>query len=175
MCFLSIRLFFCIDTYTVCVCVCVCVYTQLLSPVWMWHHGVVAHGASQVVLLLKYLPANAGDVRDTASISRSGRSPGEEYGHPLQYSCLENPMDRGALRATVQKVAKSQTQLKWLSMQAQTVACPAPLSWGVPRQEYWSGLPFPTPGDLPDLGIESVSLVSPSLARFFTTEPPGKP
>ena len=43
-------------------------------------------------------------------------------------------------------------------------------------QEYWSGLPFPSPGDLPRPGIEPVSLVSPELAgRFFTTEPPGKP
>ena len=45
-----------------------------------------------------------------------------------------------------------------------------------PRQEYWSGLPFPTPGDLPNPGIEPVSPKAPALAgRFFTTEPPGKP
>ena len=55
-------------------------------------------------------------------------------------------------------------------------ACKAPLSIGFPRQEYWSGLPFPSPGYLPDLGIEPMSPVSPALAaRFFTTEPPGKP
>ena len=49
----------------------------------------------------------------------------------------------------------------------------APLSLGFPRQGYWSGLPFPSPGDLPDSGIEPVS---PALAGgFFTTEPPGKP
>ena len=54
-----------------------------------------------------------------------------------------------------------------------TVACLAPLSLGFPRQEYWSGLPFPSPGDLPDPGIEPES---PALTgRFFTTEPPGKP
>ena len=47
---------------------------------------------------------------------------------------------------------------------------------GFLRQEYWSGLPFPPPGDLPDSGMEPESLVSPALAgRFFTTEPPGKP
>jgi len=47
---------------------------------------------------------------------------------------------------------------------------------GFPWQEYWSGLPFPPPGDLPDPGIETVSLASPTLAgRFFTTKPPGKP
>ena len=51
-----------------------------------------------------------------------------------------------------------------------TGACQAPLSMGFPRQEYWSGLPFPPPGDLPDPGIKPVSLVSPALAGgFFTT------
>ena len=54
-----------------------------------------------------------------------------------------------------------------------TVALQAPLSIGFSRQEYWSGLPFPTPGHLPDPGIEPSSLVSPVLAGgFFTTEPP---
>ena len=51
-----------------------------------------------------------------------------------------------------------------------TVAQQAPLSMGFPRQEYWSGLPFPSPGDLPDPGIEPVSFISPALAgRFFIT------
>ena len=54
-----------------------------------------------------------------------------------------------------------------------TVAHQAPLSMGFPRQEYWSGLPFPPPGDLPNLGIKPTSFVSPALAgRFFTTMPP---
>ena len=57
-----------------------------------------------------------------------------------------------------------------------TVACQAPLSMGFSRQEYWSRLPFPSPGDLPDPGIKAASPVSPALAgEFFTTEPPGKP
>ena len=57
-----------------------------------------------------------------------------------------------------------------------TVAHQDPLSMGFPRQEYWSGLPFPTPGDLPNPGIEPTSLASSALAGgFFTTEPPGKP
>ena len=57
-----------------------------------------------------------------------------------------------------------------------TVACQAPLSTGFFRQEYWSGLPFTTPGDLPDPGTVPESLASPALAgRFFTTVPPGKP
>ena len=65
--------------------------------------------ASQVVLVVKTLPANAGDIRDTGLILGSGRSLGGGHGNPLQYSCLENPTDRGAWRATVHRVAKSQT------------------------------------------------------------------
>ena len=56
-----------------------------------------------------------------------------------------------------------------------TVACQAPLSIEFSRQEYWSGLPFPPPGDLSDPGIELVSPVAPALQTFFTTEPLGKP
>ena len=48
------------------------------------------------MLVVKNLPANAGDIRDAGSIAESGRSPGEGHGNPLQYSCPENPMDRGA-------------------------------------------------------------------------------
>ena len=59
--------------------------------------------------VVKNLPANAGDGRDVGSIPRSGRSPGEGNGNPLQYSCLENFMDRGAWQATVHGVTKSQT------------------------------------------------------------------
>ena len=57
-----------------------------------------------------------------------------------------------------------------------TVVHQAPLSETFSRQKYWTGLPFPTPGDLPDPGIEAASLMSPALAgRFFTTVPAGKP
>ena len=62
--------------------------------------------------VVKNLPINAGDAD---LILGSGRSPGGGYDNLLQYSCLENPMDRGAWRATVQGFAKSQTQLKQLS------------------------------------------------------------
>ena len=61
--------------------------------------------------MVKNLPANAGDSRDAGSISGSGRSPGVGNGKPLQYSGLENFMDRGVWQATVHGVAKSQTQL----------------------------------------------------------------
>ena len=59
-----------------------------------------------MVLAVKNPPANAGDARDVGSIPGSGRSPGVGNGTPLQYSCLRNPMDRGAWQATVQGVAK---------------------------------------------------------------------
>ena len=63
-------------------------------------------GASQVVLVIKNLPVNAGDIRDMGWILGSGRSPGGGRGNPIQYSCLGNPMDREAWRATVHGVAK---------------------------------------------------------------------
>ena len=69
--------------------------------------------------VVKNLPSYAGDVRDMGSIPGSGRSPGRGHGNPLQYSCLENPMNRGAWWTTVQRVAKSRTQLKRLSRHAQ--------------------------------------------------------
>ena len=72
---------------------------------WTECHG----GASQMALVVKNLPANAGDTRDVGSVLRSGKSPGGGNGNPLQYSCLENSMDRGAWWATAHGVAKSRT------------------------------------------------------------------
>ena len=57
-------------------------------------------GAPQVALVVKNQPANAGDVRDSGLIPGLGRAPGGGHGNPLQYSCLENPMDRGAWQAS---------------------------------------------------------------------------
>ena len=71
--------------------------------------------ASQVVPLVKNPPANAGDTEDTGSIPGSGRSPGEGDSNPLQCSCLENLLDRGAWRATGHRVTKSRTGLKQFS------------------------------------------------------------
>ena len=65
--------------------------------------------ASQLALVVKNLPSSAEDVRDEGSIPGSGRSPDGGHGNPLQYSCLENPIDRGAGQATVHEVVKSQT------------------------------------------------------------------
>ena len=67
-------------------CVCVCVVVVV----------VVVVRASQVLLVVKNPPANVGDIRDAGSIPGSGRSPGGGNSNPLQYSSLENPMDRGA-------------------------------------------------------------------------------
>ena len=63
----------------------------------------------QVVLVVKNPPDNAEDIRDVGSIPGWGRSPGRGHGNPLKYSCLENPMDRGAWWAIIHRVAKSQT------------------------------------------------------------------
>ena len=67
---------------------------------------------TKVVLVVKNLPANAGDTGDAVSISELGRSPGGGLGNPLQNSCLENPMDRRVWQATIYRIAKSWTQLK---------------------------------------------------------------
>ena len=64
-----------------------------------------------MALVVKNPPANAGDVRDTGLIPGLGRSPGEGLGNLFQYSCLENPTDRGAWSAIVHVVAQSQTRL----------------------------------------------------------------
>ena len=65
--------------------------------------------------MVKNLPASAGDIRDADSVPGSGWSSGEGNGNPLEYSCLENPVDRGTWQATDHRMAKSETWLKWLS------------------------------------------------------------
>ena len=65
--------------------------------------------AYQVALVVKNQPASAGDIRAVGSIPSSGRSLGGGHDNPLKYSCLENPMGRGAWQATVQRVTESQT------------------------------------------------------------------
>ena len=120
---------------------------------------------------------NAGD---WGSIPGSGRSPGGGHGNPRQCSCLENPTDRGAWRAAVHRVAELDTteQLSThvVSQSCLTLCHPidcsrqVPLSIELRRQKSWSGLPFPTPEDLPNPGTEPMSFVSLALAdRFFTT------
>ena len=69
-----------------------------------------------MVPVVKYLPANAGDIRDVGSILGSGRSPGGGHGNLLQCSCLDKPMEREAWEATIHRVTQSWTQLKRVSM-----------------------------------------------------------
>ena len=86
-------------------------YRFLVRPIWL----------SQVALAVKKLPANAGDKRKGLD-PWSGRSPaGEGHGKPLQYSCLENPMERGAWQNTVHRVTKSQILLKQVSMHTRKI------------------------------------------------------
>ena len=87
--------------------------------------------ASQGVLAVKNPPANSGDIRDASLIPGSGRSPGGGHRNPLQCSCLENPMDRGAWQATVHRVAKSWTGLKWLSTHSRVEVCEGGGIWEI--------------------------------------------
>ena len=77
----------------------------------------------RVALGIKKAPANAEDVRNAGSVPGLGRSPEGEHGNPLQYSCLENLMDRGAWWATVHGFTKSRTQLKQLSTKENPFPC----------------------------------------------------
>ena len=71
--------------------------------------------------MIKNQPVNAGDVRDADSVPELGRSPGGENDNPLQYSCLENPMDRGTWQSTVHRVTKRWTQLRQLSTREKNI------------------------------------------------------
>ena len=80
--------------------------------------NICTHGASQVALVVKNPPANTGDTGDEGLIPGLGRSPGGGNGNPLQYSCLENPMGKGAWQTAVQRVTQSGIQRKQLSTHA---------------------------------------------------------
>ena len=80
------------------------IYTGINVGLYIQIH--ICKRASQVALVVKSLPVDAGDARDTGLIPGSGRYPGEGNGNPLQYSCLENPMVRGAWKATVHGVSR---------------------------------------------------------------------
>ena len=122
----------------------------------------------------------------------SRRSPGRGHGDPLQYSCLDNSMDRGAQWGTVHRAAKSQTQLSTHTQSDKNVnrtmcaSCSvmsnslqpnglqptqAPLSMRFSKQEYWSRQPFPSPGLFLTQGLNPGLLYADSLPP----EPPGKP
>ena len=128
---------------------------------------------------------SACNVGDLGSIPGLGRSPGGGHSNPPQYSCLENPKDRGGCQTTMHRVTKSRARLSdehfhfhFKTTRAlpcfsghhvlshsvvsdfvtiRTVVLQASPAMGFSRQECWSGLPFPPPGDLPDPGMEPVS------------------
>ena len=130
-----------------------------------------------LVLVVENPPANAEDVRDVSSIPGLGRSPGGWHGNPLQYSCLENPLD-GDWWTTFCVCVCILSCFSYVQLLATvwTEACHAPLSMGFSKQEYWSGLPCPLLGDLPNPGIKPAYPVSPALqVDSLPTETPGKP
>ena len=105
-------------------------------------------GASQVVLVVKNPLANTGHVRDIGLIPGLGRSPRRGYGTPLQYSCLENPMDGGAWWAAVHGVAKSRTQLSdftftfhFHALEKEMATHSSVLAWRIPGMGEPGGLP----------------------------------
>ena len=84
--------------------------THLQNPLLLSSNNCVRHPwTSQVVLVVKNTPANAGDGQDAGLIPVSGKSSGGGRGNPFQYSCLENPMHRGAWRTTVRRVTELDT------------------------------------------------------------------
>ena len=102
--------------------------------------------ASQVVLVVKNPPANAGDIRDLGSTPGSGRPHGGGHGNPLQYSGLENPMDRGAWWAAVHGVAKSQTRLSNIifhfhALEQEKATHSSVHAWRIPGPGESGGLP----------------------------------
>ena len=88
-----------------------CMYTHIYRYTYVYIHTYIESWASQVALVVMNLFANAGDLRDTGSVSGLGRSPGEGHGNPLQYACLENPHGQRSLAGYSPLGHKSQTRL----------------------------------------------------------------
>ena len=104
-----------------------CIYIKVTQENW----------ASQVALVVKNPPANAGDARDACSILGLGRSPGVGNGNLLQYSYLENSMDRGTWLATVHGVAKSQTQLSTHTEQRKSYLLQFPITHKIKYRSHF--------------------------------------
>ena len=105
------------------------------------------HGTSQVALVVKNPPVNAGDISDGGSIPGLGRSPGGEQGNPLQYSCLGNPMDRGVWQGVAKSRGLQRARHDWSDL-ACTHTCPLAL------QPHFMQLQLPlTPPNQKHLGL----------------------
>ena len=126
--------------------------------------------------MVKNLPANAGDIRNTGLTPGSGRSPGGGHGNPTPVFLPAEFQRRNApicdLMVFIALKPRATCVCLCMLSSVQLFATlwtspPGSSLQGFPRQEYWSGLPFPPPGDLPDPGIEPASLVSPALAGSF--------
>ena len=109
-------------------------------------------------LAVKNPPANAGDIRDLDSIPVLGKSPGEGHGNPLQYSYLENPMDRGVWQAAVHGDAKNWTRLKRLSTQAHS---------GLLSLKVFHSHPHPCPQHHLALKATFLVLILPNFSFWF--------
>ena len=149
---------------TRCICFGICLSSK-------WFHLKLTFFFS-----MKNLAANAGDIRDVGSVPNLGRSPRGGHGNPLQNSCLENPMDRGAWRATVHGVAKSQTRLKWLSTHRLYLGMPRKFHFLTSHVNncpftmiFWENFPyiFCLLWDMPYAWIEEQGVWMPLLKCFF--------
>ena len=99
--------------FSSCICKTVCGFVNDVGTIWKWSGCAILDTvsfpiswASQAGLVIKNLPDSAGNIRDLGLIPGSGRSPGGGHGNPLQCPYLENPMDRGAWRATVHRATQ---------------------------------------------------------------------
>jgi len=110
----------------------VCVIYMYICIIYIYY----MYEASHMALVVKNLPANAGDIRDPGSIPGLARSPGGGHDNPLQHSCLENPMDRGAWWAAVHGVTRIQTWLSdWTKTASHTDDTERRISYDKPKWE----------------------------------------
>ena len=139
---------------------------------WFIFNRAHTHVASQVVLVVKKLPANTEDIRDVGFLPGLGRSPGGGHGNLSSIFAWIIPMDRGASWATVHRVSKSQTQLKWLSMHYHTLT-------GFPRSSVVKNPPANAgdatkiPGSGRSLGVGNGNPLQDSSLENPRTEEPG--